>query len=116
MVDSAQEPSSGAPIIAAGQAASVAPSPTVPDERVPRFQSLQLPSAPFWVLLIGGIIGALVLLLSAGALLVFGLGVALSVFLVPVVNRLQKRGMRASRGPSWWCSASCSSVSSRCSS
>jgi predicted PurR-regulated permease PerM len=59
----------------------------------PRFRPLQLPSAPFWVALIGGIVGTLVLVATASALLVFIIGTALSFFLVPVVNWLQRKGM-----------------------
>lgn len=62
-------------------------------DAVPRFQSLKLPSAPFWVLLVGGSIGLIVLGLAASALLVFAIGTALSFFLVPVVNWLQSKGM-----------------------
>jgi predicted PurR-regulated permease PerM len=67
--------------------------PAVLDPSVPRFKSLKLPSAPFWVLLIGGILGAIVLVLSASALIVFAIGTALSFFLVPLVNWLHARGM-----------------------
>ena len=59
----------------------------------PRFQPLQLPSAPFWVVLIGVIAATLVLIASIHALLVFLIGAALSFFLVPVVNWLQHKGV-----------------------
>ncbi|MFN8620357.1 MAG: AI-2E family transporter [Chloroflexota bacterium] len=59
----------------------------------PRFRPLQMPSAPFWVVLIGIIVASLVLVLSAHALIVFMIGAALSFFLVPVVNWLQSKGM-----------------------
>lgn len=59
----------------------------------PRFKPLQLPSAPFWVALIAGVI-ALALLVAAGsALFVFAIGVALSFFLVPIVNWLVRHGV-----------------------
>ena len=67
----------------------------------PRFHPLQLPSAPFWVVLIGVIAATLVLIASVHALLVFMIGAALSFFLVPVVNWLQRKGCRASARPSW---------------
>ncbi len=59
----------------------------------PRFRPLQLPSAPFWVVLIAGAIGLTLLLAAASALFVFAIGVALSFFLVPVVNWLVRRGL-----------------------
>jgi predicted PurR-regulated permease PerM len=60
---------------------------------IPRFRPLELPSAPFWVVLIGGFIGLSLLLAAASALLVFAIGVALSFFLVPVVNWLVRHGV-----------------------
>ncbi|MFO1541555.1 MAG: AI-2E family transporter [Chloroflexota bacterium] len=51
------------------------------------------PSLPFVVGLIGGIVLVLVLVASASALLVFAIGAALAFFLVPVVGRLERRGM-----------------------
>ena len=51
-----------------------------------------MPSRPFWVALILGILAVIVFTLSASALFVFGVGVALAFFLVPVVNWLQRRG------------------------
>ncbi len=59
----------------------------------PRFRPLQLPSAPFWVVLIGGFIGLSLLLAASSALFVFAIGVALSFFLVPVVNWLVRHGV-----------------------
>ena len=59
----------------------------------PRFHPLQLPSAPFWVVLIAVIAATLVLIASIHALLVFMIGAALSFFLVPVVNFLQRKGV-----------------------
>jgi predicted PurR-regulated permease PerM len=63
------------------------------DPSIPRFGPLQLPSAPFWVVLIAGLAAVAVLFISAHALFVFMIGVALSFFLVPVVNWLQSKGM-----------------------
>jgi predicted PurR-regulated permease PerM len=63
------------------------------DDETPRFRSLQLPSAPFWVALIAGITAVALLLAASSALFVFAIGVALSFFLVPVVNWLVRHGM-----------------------
>ena len=46
------------------------------------------------IALLLGILAVLVFALSAGALFVFAIGVALAFFLVPVVNRLERRGMK----------------------
>ena len=56
------------------------------------FRSGRMPSRPFWVALILGILAVIVFTLSASALFVFGVGVALAFFLVPIVNWLQRRG------------------------
>lgn len=63
------------------------------DAPAPRFRPLELPSAPFWVVLIGGFIGISLVLAASSALLVFAIGVALSFFLVPVVNWLVRHGV-----------------------
>jgi predicted PurR-regulated permease PerM len=65
----------------------------IPDPSVPRFQPLQLPSAPFWVVVIGVLVATIVLAITAHALLVFIIGAALSFFLVPVVNWLVSKGV-----------------------
>ena len=62
-----------------------------PDQ--PRFGPLELPSAPFWVVIIAGFIAISVVLAAASALFVFAIGVALSFFLVPVVNWLVRHGV-----------------------
>ncbi len=59
----------------------------------PRFAPLRLPSAPFWVVVIGVLAASVVLVLSVHALFVFMIGAALSFFLVPVVNWLQAKGV-----------------------
>ena len=46
------------------------------------------------IALLLGILAVLVFALSAGALFVFAIGVALAFFLVPVVNRLERRGTK----------------------
>lgn len=69
--------------------ASASPGPAEP----PRFRPLQLPSAPFWVVLIAGIAALLLVAAAASALFVFAIGIALSFFLVPVVNWLVRKGI-----------------------
>ncbi len=59
----------------------------------PRFKPLQLPSAPFWVVLIAGIAAVLLVVAASSALFVFAIGIALSFFLVPVVNWLVRHGI-----------------------
>jgi predicted PurR-regulated permease PerM len=56
------------------------------------FRTARIPSRPFFVALLLGILAAVVLALSAGSLFVFGVGVALAFFLVPIVNWLQRHG------------------------
>ncbi len=63
-------------------------------QETPQLKSLRLPSAPFWVVLIGGALLALAIATAAPTLLVFGIGGALAYFLVPVVNWLERRGVR----------------------
>lgn len=57
------------------------------------FRPARAPSAPFLIALILGIVAVIVFVLSAGALFVFAIGVALSFFLVPIVNWLEHRGI-----------------------
>jgi predicted PurR-regulated permease PerM len=71
----------------AGPPESVAPT------QPPRFKPLQLPSAPFWVVLIAGIAAVILIAAAASALFVFAIGIALSFFLVPVVNWLVRHGI-----------------------
>ena len=59
-----------------------------------RFRPATAPSKPFIIALLLGIVAVLVFALSASALFIFGVGIALAFFLVPVVNRLERRGMR----------------------
>lgn len=58
-----------------------------------RFRSASAPSWPFLVALLLGILGAIVFALSASVLFVFGVGVAIAFFLVPVVNWLERKGL-----------------------
>ncbi|MFN8518925.1 MAG: AI-2E family transporter, partial [Chloroflexota bacterium] len=70
------------------------PDATAGDVVVPaRFLPLQLPSAPFWVVLIAGIAAVVLVVAASSALFVFAIGIALSFFLVPVVNWLVRHGI-----------------------
>jgi predicted PurR-regulated permease PerM len=79
-----------------GQAAGAEPDP-VPDgspaapATVAHFRPARGPSTPFWIALLLGVLVAVVFVLSASALFVFGVGVAMAFFLVPVVNWLERR-------------------------
>jgi predicted PurR-regulated permease PerM len=57
-----------------------------------RFRSARPPSRPFFVALLLGILAIVVLATAASSLFVFGVGVALAFFLVPIVNWLQRHG------------------------
>ena len=57
------------------------------------FTSMRPPSGPFWITVLLGIVATLVFIWSAAALFVFGVGVAIAFFLVPVVNWLERRGL-----------------------
>lgn len=51
------------------------------------------PSGPFWIALLLVIFGAFIFMLSASALFVFGVGVAIAFFLVPVVSWIERHGV-----------------------
>ena len=53
-----------------------------------------MPSGPFWIALLLGILGVVVFAAAAAGLFVFGVGVAIAFFLVPVVNWLERRGWK----------------------
>ncbi len=55
-----------------------------------RFDSMHMPSLPFVVATLGVTLSVLVVLAAGHALFVFAIGIALSFFLVPVVNRLAR--------------------------
>ena len=57
------------------------------------FKSMAWPSGPFWITLLLVVLGAVVFMLSASALFVFAVGVAIAFFLVPVVSWLERRGL-----------------------
>jgi predicted PurR-regulated permease PerM len=84
------------PLMSSVDAAQDASDVPVPPSATPgmraTFRPARLPSTPFFVALLLGIVAVLVFMLSAGALFVFGVGVALAFFLVPVVGWLQRRG------------------------
>jgi predicted PurR-regulated permease PerM len=72
-----------------------------------RFTSARIPSTPFWIVLALGVVSVVVFALSAGALFIFGVGVVMAFFLVPVLFSLLKdqRRMAASfygRVPAPW--------------
>jgi predicted PurR-regulated permease PerM len=83
------------PVVAPPEAApgDTPPTPSDVPAAVPRFQSLQLPSAPFWVVLIAGVIAVALLAAASSALFVFAIGVALAFFLVPLIDWLERRGV-----------------------
>jgi len=76
------------------EAASPPIDAAVPPGSVARFRSAKGPSAPFWIAFLLGILAVIVFALSASALFVFAIGVALAFFLVPVVNWLERRGWK----------------------
>ncbi len=80
---------------AQGSLAPAAPStpPTGASATQVGFRPLELPSAPFWVVLIAGISAVLLVVAASSALFVFAIGIALSFFLVPVVNWLVRHGV-----------------------
>ena len=57
-----------------------------------RFRSARTPSTPFFVAAGLGILVAVVFVLSASALFVFAVGVAIAFFLIPVVGWLERHG------------------------
>jgi predicted PurR-regulated permease PerM len=52
-----------------------------------------MPSGPFIITLLLGILGLIVFSLAASALFVFAIGVAIAFFLVPVVNWMERKGL-----------------------
>ncbi len=67
--------------------------PEAPVSARARFKSMAWPSGPFWIALLLIILCTAVFVASASALFVFGVGVALAFFLVPVVNWLERHGL-----------------------
>jgi predicted PurR-regulated permease PerM len=58
-----------------------------------RFKSMARPSGPFWIALLLVVLCAIIFMISVSALFVFGVGVALAFFLVPVVGWLERHGI-----------------------
>jgi predicted PurR-regulated permease PerM len=76
-----------------GSPAAEGPASVSASAQRARFRSMPMPSAPFWIALIGVGLVVAVLVLSAHALFTFAIGVVLAFFLSPVVDRLEHRGM-----------------------
>jgi predicted PurR-regulated permease PerM len=91
-VSEAEGSVAGGPFLpAADPGSSTSPPPTAPGTEA-TFRSARLPSRPFIVALLLGILAVFVLVTAAGALFVFGVGVALAFFLVPIINWLERHG------------------------
>ena len=63
------------------------------DPVIAGFRPLTLPSSPFVLALLGGIAIVAMLMIAGGGLFVLAIGAVLTVFLVPIVARLERRGM-----------------------
>jgi len=57
------------------------------------FKSARRPSKPFWIVAALAVLCFVVFIASASALFMFIVGVGIAFFLVPLVDRLEKRGM-----------------------
>ncbi len=64
-----------------------------PDAVIAGFRPLRPPSSPFVLVLLGGIAIVAMLMIAGGGLFVLAIGAVLTVFLVPIVARLERRGM-----------------------
>ena len=71
---------------------SVALAPSAAVRPAAHFRSARVPSTPFFVAAGLGILVAVIFFLSASALFVFAVGVAIAFFLIPVVNWLERHG------------------------
>ena len=58
-----------------------------------RFRPMSAPSAPFWLLIIAGVVGLTILTLSWSVIFMFGIGLAVFAVLLPIVNWLDRRGL-----------------------
>jgi predicted PurR-regulated permease PerM len=54
---------------------------------------MSAPSAPFWLLIIAGVVGLTILTLSWSIVFMFGIGLAVFAVLLPIVNALDRRGL-----------------------
>jgi predicted PurR-regulated permease PerM len=70
------------------QADAQAPAPDIIG-----FRPLKPPSSPFVMALLAGIVIVAILAIAGGGLFVLAIGAVLTVFLVPIVDRLERRGM-----------------------
>src|SRR3954447_1851263 len=61
--------------------------------RQARFRPMSAPSAPFWLLVVAGLVGLTILMLSWSVIFMFGVGLAVFAVLLPIVNRLERRGV-----------------------
>jgi predicted PurR-regulated permease PerM len=69
------------------------PIPPAPEVNVVGFRPLKPPSSPFVLALLAGIIVVGLLWVAGGGLFVLIIGAVLTVFLAPIVDRLERRGM-----------------------
>lgn len=58
-----------------------------------RYKPMQLPSAPFWLMLIGAVIFLTIIAATWSVVFMFAIGLALFVLLLPIVNWLSRRGV-----------------------
>ena len=58
-----------------------------------RVRPMSAPSAPFWLLIIAGVVGLTILTLSWSVIFMFGIGLAVFAVLLPIVNWLDRRGL-----------------------
>jgi len=83
----------------ATEAAAPDTEPRQPSAReAARFRSMSMPSAPFWLMVIAGVIALTVVVLSWSVVFMFGIGLALFALLLPIVNWLERRGLRRTFG------------------
>jgi predicted PurR-regulated permease PerM len=72
--------------------ADVPETATEPAKPIQRFRSMPAPSMPFWVALIAAIAGIIVVFLAWHIFVIFGIAIALSFLLLPIVNWLDNHG------------------------
>ena len=78
--------------------ASETPAPTAPEIAASpkvhaRFRPMSAPSAPFVLLIVAGVVGLTILTLAWSVIFMFGIGLAVFAVLLPIVNRLDRRGV-----------------------
>ena len=79
---------------------SETPAPTAAEIAAPpapmvhaRFRPMSAPSAPFVLLIVAGVVGLTILTLAWSVIFMFGIGLAVFAVLLPIVNRLDRRGV-----------------------